>query len=62
MENITVPGADARKLLGAASGDAALLYLYIRSGADMSGAEAALNFSATRMSCATATLRQLGLW
>ena len=62
MEFLTIEGADVRKLLGAASGDAALLYLYIHSGADLAGAQKALNFTQTRMTCAAATLRQLGLW
>ena len=61
-ENITIDRADARKLLAAASPDAALLYLYIRSGNDVAGAEKALQFSPSRYSCASATLRQLGLW
>lgn len=54
--------ADLRKLLGTTSGDAALLYLYIRSGNDPETACAKLNFTSTRYSCASATLRQLGLW
>ena len=62
IENLTIEASDLRKLLGAASGDAALLYLYIHSGAEPAGAEKALGFTGTRMSCATATLRQLGLW
>ena len=62
MEFLTIENADVRKLLGAASGDAALLYLYIHSGAELADAEKALNFTKTRMSCAAATLRQLGLW
>ena len=62
MEFLTIESADVRKLLGAASGDAAILYLYIHSGAELAGAEKALGFSQSRMSCATATLRQLGLW
>ncbi len=62
LEFLTIENADLRKLLAAASGDAALLYLYIHSGAELAGAEKALKFSQSRMSCATATLRQLGLW
>ena len=50
------------KLLGAASADAALLYLYLRSGNPASDAEKALHLSASRFACAGATLRQLGLW
>ncbi|MBQ8769527.1 MAG: hypothetical protein IJZ15_07815, partial [Oscillospiraceae bacterium] len=62
MEHLTIDTVDVRKLLGAASGDAALLYLYIHSGGETAGAEKALGFTQTRMSCAAATLRQLGLW
>ncbi len=62
MEFLTIDAVDVRKLLGAASGDAALLYLYIHSGSAPETAEKALGFTGTRMSCATATLRQLGLW
>ena len=59
---ISIEQLDMRKLLGAASGDAALLYLYLRSGNDPEGAARALNLNASRLACATATLRQLGLW
>ena len=59
---ISIEQLDMRKLLGAASGDAALLYLYLRSGNDPEGAAQALNLNASRLACATATLRQLGLW
>lgn len=54
--------ADVRKLLGAASPDAALLYIFIRAGNDFSAAAEELRISASRLSCAAATLRQLGLW
>lgn len=62
IENLTIEAADSRKLLSAASGDAALLYLYLRCGNDPSAAETALQLGASRMACAAATLRQLGLW
>ena len=61
-ETITIEKADIRKLLGAASADASLLFLYMRCGNDVSGAEKALQFTPSRFSCAAATLRQLGLW
>ena len=61
-ESLYIDEADLRKLLAAASGDAALLYLFIRSGKDPAGAEAELKLSQTRFQCAAATLRQLGLW
>ena len=50
------------KLLCAASPDAALVYLFIQSGNAPEDAAASLNISQSRLSCATATLRQLGLW
>ncbi len=58
--NITKLQAD--KLLAAASPDAALLYIYLRSGNDVAMAETDLNMSAARVKCAAATLRQLGLF
>ena len=61
-EALQIDAADLRRLLGAASGDAALVYLYIRSGNDPAGAEAALRLPEGRYACAVATLRQLGLW
>ncbi len=54
--------ASVHKLLSAASGDAALLYLYIQSGNDPGTAEQSLHLTAARYQCAAATLRQLGLW
>lgn len=61
-EPIQISAADLRKLLLATSPDAALLYLYIHSGNDPKHAEKELRMTATRFSCASATLRQLGLW
>lgn len=61
-EPITLSQADVKKLLGAASSDAALLYLYLRGGNSPETAQAELNISQARLSCAGATLRQLGLW
>ncbi len=62
METMTIEKDDLRKLLATASGDAALLYLYIHGGGDSTGAGRELRFSASRLACAAATLRQLGLW
>ncbi len=61
-EPIQIGSADVRRLLSACSGDAALLYIYIHSGnpSDRAGEELRLNDS--RLGCAAATLRQLGLW
>ena len=61
-EPITLSQADVKKLLGAASSDAALLYLYLRAGNSPEAAQAELHISQARLSCAGATLRQLGLW
>lgn len=62
IQNLNIPAEDLRKLLGACSGDAALLYLCLRSGSTPEDAAKQLNFTPTRYSCACATLRQLGLW
>lgn len=62
IENLNIPREELRKLFGTSSGDAALLYLFIRCGNDPARAEGELNFTPSRLSCATATLRQLGLW
>ncbi len=59
---LNIDNSHVHKLLSAASGDAALLYLYIRSGNDPAQAEQALKLTASRFACAAATLRQLGLW
>lgn len=59
---VTIQQPDVRKLLSAASGDAALLYLYITSGNRPEEAMKELNMTESRFQCAGATLRQLGLW
>ena len=62
IPSLHIDSADLRKLFGTSSGDAALLYLFIRSGNAPEQAVEQLHFTATRFSCAAATLRQLGLW
>lgn len=62
VQAVTVSESDIRKLLSAANSDAALLYLYLQSGNPAEGAEAALRLTQSRISCAEAVLRQLGLW
>lgn len=62
IQNVNMDSGDVRRLLSAASGDAALLYLYIRCGNDPVKAEQELHLTEGRYSCAAATLRQLGLW
>ena len=61
-EEVKLSQGDVRKLLAAGSPDACLLHLYVRAGNDPAGAERDLNLSHSRLSCAGATLRQLGLW
>ncbi len=60
-ENLKISSSDLRKLLSAASPDAALLYLYIQCGNNPETAEQDLQLNPSRLSCAGATLRQLGL-
>ena len=62
IETVTVPTGDLRRLLSSLSGDASLLYLYIRGGNSPESAEKELRFTPSRYACAAATLRQLGLW
>ena len=61
-EAVMIESGDVRRLLGAASADACLLYIFLKAGNDYEMAEEALGVSASRLSCAAATLRQLGLW
>ena len=60
-ENVKIAQGDVRKLLSAASPDAALLYIYLKAGNAMTGAEQNLHMSGERIRCAGALLRQLGL-
>ncbi len=60
-ESIALSQSELRKLLGAANPDAALLYLYIQAGNPQEGALNDLQLSPSRVSCAAAVLRQLGL-
>ena len=61
-QEVRIDEASLRKLLGAASPDAALLYLYVSGGNAPEEAEQTLHISTSRLTMATATLRQLGLW
>ncbi len=61
-EEVRIPQGDVKKLLGAASPDAALLYIFVQSGNRPEEAGTALQLNETRLNCAAATLRQLGLW
>lgn len=58
---LSLPKQDIRKLLGAASGDAALLYLYIKAGFNLEQARTALQMNTHQYDCALASLRQMGL-
>ena len=62
IESVNLDRESVRKLLGAGSADGCLLYIYLKSGNELADAENALHMSATRVNCAMATLRQLGLW
>lgn len=62
QHDMYIPEQDWRKLLAAASGDGALLYLYLRAGGHSEQAETALRMTKTRLDCAVSSLRQLGLW
>ena len=61
IESFQMERTDVRKLLSAGSADASLLYIYLQAGNDLAGAESDLNMTPSRISCAAATLRQLGL-
>ena len=60
-ESFMMEKADVRKLLSTGSADASLLYIYLQAGNELSGAESDLNMTSSRVNCAAATLRQLGL-
>lgn len=62
IHDLYIPEQDWRKLLAAASGDAALFYLYIRAGGQIPEAEHALRMTPARVEYAAACLKQLGLW
>ena len=62
FEALSIPAADVRKLLSAASPDAALLYIYLKSENAITSAAGDLHMNESRLSCAAAVLRQLGLW
>ena len=61
-EEIKIDKSELNRLLSAANADAALLFLYLRGGNDPQLAEQTLRLSQSRLACADATLRQLGLW
>ena len=60
-EELKISQKDMRLLLSAASPDAALLYLYLQSGNTVAAAAGDLHMNESRLGCAEAILRQLGL-
>ena len=60
-EELKISQNDMRLILSAASPDAALLYLYLSSGNELRTAAVDLHMNESRLGCAEATLRQLGL-
>ena len=62
VSDVNISRDHVRKLLATASGDAAMVYLYVSCGNRMEEAEQVLKMGQGRLSCAVATLRQLGLW
>ena len=61
-EPLKIPEQEARKLMAAGNGDAALLYLYITAELPRAEAMEKLRMTQTRYDLAVATLQQLGLW
>ncbi len=61
-ESVYIEKEETRKLLSAASGDAILLFLYLKCGNSAENAAISLHMNEQRYACAAATLRQLGLW
>ena len=61
IENITIEKAQLHKILSLSNGNAALLYLYLRSGNPIDRASEELNLPANQISLAEANLRQMGL-
>ncbi len=58
---IHIDACDVHKLLSAASGDAAMLYLYLHSGNDLATAAQDLRMNEQNLRNAAALLRQMGL-
>lgn len=62
IQPVSLDQTQVHKLLCTCNGDAALLYIYIHGGNLPANAQQELKLSKTRFDCASATLRQLGLW
>ena len=61
VEKVTLSEKELQKLFGIGKGDAALLYIYLRSGNSIHTA-AELGLNPNQLSLAEAMLRQMGLW
>ena len=61
MNDLIIPAGDAQLLLSSANADAALLYLFLRSGRPAEDACGALSMSESRRELALAELERLGL-
>lgn len=61
-EPLLIPADAAQRLLAAANGDAALLYLYLLQNRPLADAQTALRMTQARYDLSCATLQQLGLW
>ena len=61
VENVTLNEKELQKLFGIGNGDAALLYIYLRSGNSIHSA-AELGLTPNQLALAEAMLRQMGLW
>lgn len=62
MQGLTLTSEEVRKLLSCGCPDAAVLYLYRKSGQPLETALDALHFTVPQMVGASDCLRQLGLW
>ena len=62
VTDVNISREQVRKLLATNSPDAAMVYLFLSCGNTPQEAERELGMSQGRVSCAVATLRQLGLW
>ena len=61
ISQVNIEKLDAEKLLSAGSPDGVLLYLYLQCGNSLDTAVEDLHMSQSRLQCAAATLRQMGL-
>ena len=62
IEKVVIEQAQMRKLMGAGSSEAVMLYLYLQSGNPLEKAAQDLRWNENALTCAAALLRQLGLY